>query len=142
MWRVDLSIFKTTKCEQKHDGQMTSNLHLHCPNFHGKHDRRRCPFSKDGKQLAYSDGYVENFYGMWMCSNMVEYLFHPDNYKTKPCTHRLSSDYGKEDPRAQQCPYNYCPYLHPGEDASWLDNVRSLPCSGQEKSITEFKGAR
>ena len=133
MLKVDLVTFKTTKCDQKHDSTLCSSLNLNCPYFHDKADKRRCPFSKDGRQLVYDEDYLEDYYGTWTCSNMVEYLFHPKNYKTKQCTYRMSPNYSLDNPNSQKCPYAYCPYIHTDEDVSWLDNLRSLPCKTLEK---------
>lgn len=71
MLKVDLKTFKTTKCDRKHNLTLCSSLSLNCPYYHDKSDRRRCPFTKDGKQLVYGQGYVEDYYASWYCSNMV-----------------------------------------------------------------------
>ncbi len=39
--------------------------------------------------MLYSETYVEDYYSTQMVSNMVEYLFHPNVYKTVRCRDRF-----------------------------------------------------
>jgi hypothetical protein len=54
-----------------------------------------------------------------MASNLVEYLYHPDVYKTTPCP--------RDQQPGQVCQGRWCPYLHEGEDVACLGPVRNLP---------------
>jgi hypothetical protein len=57
--------------------------------FHSKDDKRRSPFSSSRTALIYSHSYLEDYYSTQMASNLLEYLFHPDVFKTIPCKDRL-----------------------------------------------------
>jgi hypothetical protein len=78
-----------------------SSLHLECPHHHSREDKRRPPFVNGKTALAYSSSYVEDFYSTQMSSNLVEYLFHPDVYKTIPCNNRFNKNYQKSDKQPQ-----------------------------------------
>lgn len=110
MQLVDLETFKTKKCELNHPATPSASQ-LHCPFFHSREDKRRSPFANSKTALIYTHTYVEDFYSTQMASNLVEYLFHPNVYKTIPCKDRLC-DYLKVKVEAAQCLNRWCPYIH------------------------------
>ena len=61
--------------------------------FHSKHDKRRNPLTENKKELFYSEVYIEDFYFNQMASNFVEYLYHPNIYKTIQCKFRNNVNY-------------------------------------------------
>lgn len=62
-----------------------------------------------------------------MSSNLVEYLYHPNVYKTISCQHRSNHHYQNNPEQAKYCPHKYCPYLHQDEDIKSLQHYRNLP---------------
>jgi len=115
---VDLRVFKTRKCEQGRHSSLLGPNYLNCPHYHSKVDRRRSPFSEDMQHIVYSSAYVEDFYSAELCSNFVEYLFHPSFYKTVACKWRNNQNYQSGLEYPGKCPHPYCPYLHEGDDLS------------------------
>jgi len=61
--------------------------------YHTRDDKRRNPFSASKKELIYCEYYVEDYYSTEMSSNLIEYLYHPNVYKTIFCKHRLNKNY-------------------------------------------------
>jgi hypothetical protein len=62
-----------------------------------------------------------------MSSNLVEYLYHPNVYKTIFCKHRNNHNYQKNPEDAKDCPHKYCPYVHKDEDLTIIEQYRNLP---------------
>lgn len=108
---IDLETFKTKKCEVVHSEKPLSALRLDCPHYHSREDKRRNPFANNRTLLIYSDVYVEDYYSTQMASNLVEYLFHPNIYKTELCKDRMryAFEHGKN---TEDCRQNCCPYIH------------------------------
>lgn len=127
MQTVDLETFKTRKCDQTHASPELSALHLSCPHYHTRDDKRRNPYFPGRKELLYCDYYVEDYYCTDMASNLVEYLFHPNVYKTLPCKNRLNRNFEAHPQQKGACPNRYCPYLHEAEDAAVYDKLRNCP---------------
>ena len=92
---IDLETFKTKKCDKNHEMTL-SQSHLICSCYHSREDKRRSPLLNASTALAYTHIYIEDFYSTQMCSNMIEYLFHPDVYKTIPCKNRFMKNYQEE----------------------------------------------
>ena len=120
-----------------------SSLQLHCPNYHSRDDKRRPPFVNGQTALTYSQNYIEDFYSTQMSSNLVEYLFHPNLYKTIPCRYRLNAYYCADGEVWQECKVKYCPYLHKDEDVSGLEKYRNLPLlvQNEEEYIEKIEQA-
>lgn len=93
---TDWHNFKTKKCEN-HQGSPLSPYYLSCSFYHNKDDKRRTPLNAiDGKNmLVYSEEYLEDYFSIYMSSNLVEYLYHPNLYKTIQCNQRFASSLAK-----------------------------------------------
>lgn len=92
MQLVDLRNFKTRKCDSRHHPTLGPS-YFNCSDFHSVLDKRRNPFSESKVEIIYSEIFVEDQYTTTMCSNFVEYLFHPKNYKTIQCKYRFNPNY-------------------------------------------------
>lgn len=92
MQLVDLRNFKTRKCDSRHHPTLGPS-YFNCSDFHSVLDKRRNPFSESKVEIIYSEIFVEDQYTTTMCSNFVEYLFHPKTYKTIQCKYRFNPNY-------------------------------------------------
>jgi hypothetical protein len=127
MQTVELETFKTRKCDQTHASPELSALHLSCPHYHTRDDKRRNPYDAGKKELLYSEYYIEDYYCTDMASNLIEYLFHPNVYKTIPCKNRFNRNFEAKPEQKSPCHNLYCPYLHEFEDVASYQKLRSCP---------------
>lgn len=130
-----LEIYKTKNCDRKecifHRQKVHESdplLQNECISSHNKGDLRRPPFApapgKKGRFLLnYSQYFSPEFTKNQItksssdkhCLNDYEYLYHPLNYKTKPCEIAKGGGF---------CKSHFCVYFHSPEEEQFFENYR------------------
>lgn len=135
---IDIMIrFKTNKCSVVH----SPDKYDLCPFYHDDSDFRRNPIAFDGINLTYHNSLFfpklqADTQRSYYCQNIVEYNYHPLNYKLRHCP-RLEIE--------NHCELNKCcPYLHPDDNKETFQHyIKQLrPCEitlefKADKSITQ-----
>lgn len=109
--------YKTNPCKNS-ESVFGCNQKLRCIYYHDKDDKRRstdinyqpvlCLESIPDKTCPHES--------CNKCRNKIEYLYHPDNYKTKNCIYKT---------RNLTCLHAICPFIHP-EDANLAKKIEEI----------------
>lgn len=102
---ININTFKTLPCHGHHL-PTEHPYYFSCDKYHSNKDYRRAPVQQLSPQEqipVYSAIYINDSFSQDTCLNWIEYLYHPQIYKSMPC-----SDKG--------CSRKYCPYVHENEE--------------------------